>query len=185
MARAAMWRAYWANPGSKDAHKLAVSHRLALLRRAVAPSFSFRCSRWPPQCQVASELDCLQQKMTASLLKLPRDEGEEADAYVRRRGRAARKLCVANGKWSALWFRRAVQWDEHLARPLNSNSWAAKLRMYRGRSWLMEQRSKFAPSVASLASPASMLAGRTGTRAQAGKVHMRFHDGIEYARTNS
>ena len=123
-------------------------------------------------------------KYTASLLKLPREAREEVDAYVRRRGKAARKLCIANGKWSALWFRRAVQWDEHLARPLNSYSWAAKLRMYRGRSWLMEQRSKFASSVASLASPVSMVAGRTGTRAMSGKVHMRFHDGIEYARTN-
>ena len=106
-------------------------------------------------------------------------EGEEVDAYVRRRGRAALKLSKENGLWSAHWFRRALAWDGHLSRPLNSYSWAARLREYRGRSWLMEQRRFFAPRDGS---SASILAGRTGTRALPGKVSMRYHDGIEFAR---
>ena len=180
--RAAMWRAYWGNSGAHDAAHLSVTNRLSLLKRAVAPQLSFRCSRWPPQQQVASEVDAMQQKMTASLLRLPRNGGEDAPEYVRRRGRLARKVCKESGSWSEHWFDRCLRWDEHLARGRNSYTWAARLRDFRGAQWLIDRRASFAPAVASHSSPASILAGRTGTRAYRGKVHMRWHDGVELAR---
>ena len=108
---------------------------------------------------------------------------EEVDAYVRRRGEAARKKNSEHGVWSNHWFGRALDWDEHLARPRNLASWPAKLRDYRGRQWLIERRASFAPSVASRRSSVSVFAGRTGTRSFPGKVHTRWHDGIDYARS--
>jgi hypothetical protein len=174
-----MWKAFWANPGSEAANHVDVPRKLQLLSRAVRPQLSFRCSRWPPQRQVASDIDRLQQKMVASMLRLPRLEGEEPDAYVRRRGRLARRHCQQQGTWSAHWFSRATSWDQHLSRPRNKCTWSAMLRGFRGKEWLMQQRSSFAPS-GGLAQ-ASLFAGRTGTRAIHGKVQMRWHDGIDYA----
>jgi hypothetical protein len=182
-ARSSMWKAFWANPGANAADHLPRCSKLSLMSRAVLPQLSFRCSRWPPQRQIGSELDHLQQQMTASLMRLPRFPGEEVDVYVRRRGKAARKICSERGAWSNHWFGRALDWDEHLARPRNLASWPAKLRDYRGRQWLIERRASFAPSVASRRSSVSVFAGRTGTRSFAGKVHTRWHDGIDYARS--
>ena len=181
--RTSMWRAFWANPGSKPARDLSITQKLSLQNRVVLPQISFRCSRWPPQQQIAAEVDHIQQKMTSSLLKLPREPGEEAEAYVRRRGREARKCNMSQGLWSQHWFGRAIRWDDHLARPANQHTWAAKLREYKGKEWLMHRRALFAPSAASRGSSVSITAGRTGTRSVHGKVHMRWHDGIDLARS--
>ena len=162
-ARSSMWKAFWANPGAAAAGHLPRNEELTLMSRAVLPQLSFRCCRWPPQRQIGCELDHLQQKMIASLVRIPRVPGEEAAAYVRRRGRAARTICTEHGIWSDHWFGRALAWDEHLARPRNFASWPAQLWEYRGRQWLIDQRASFAPSVASRCSTASVFAGRTGT----------------------
>ena len=120
--------------------------------------------------------------MVASTLRLPFEAGEDAGDYVRRRGRIARKLCREMGSWSAHWFERARRWDDHLSRRRNADTWAAKLREYRGKHWLMDRRALFAPPGSS---QVSVRAGRTGTRALPGKVHMRWHDGIDFAKTVS
>ena len=88
-ARSSMWKAFWANPGAAAAGHLACDRKMSLMSRAVLPQLSFRCSRWPPQSQIGNELDRLQQKMTASVMRLLRSCEEEVDAYVRRRGKAA------------------------------------------------------------------------------------------------
>ena len=128
------------------------------------------------------EVDRIQAKMTSIILQLPRLDGEFAEDYVRRRGRLAARICKEQGLWSHKWFKRAIKWDEHLARPQNSLYWAAALRSYHDYQWFIFRRSLFAPSVASCSSPASATAGRTDTRSGRGKVHTRWHDGIIYAR---
>ena len=60
--RASMWRAYWSNPGANAANHISMAHRVQLLARAVQPQLAFRCSRWPPQRQIATEVDTLQQR---------------------------------------------------------------------------------------------------------------------------
>ena len=114
-AKGAMWKSFWANPGTKAASHLSQAARLALLRRSVLPQLTFRCSRWPPQRRISQELDAMQQKMVASALKLSPATGEAADSFVRRRGRAARSYCHDAGRWSYHWFERAVRWDDHLS----------------------------------------------------------------------
>ena len=181
-ARSAMWASFWTNPASKDAQHLSFDEKALLLKRAVAPQLDFRCSRWAPQKQVAAEIDRLQTKMTATLLKIPFIEGELPEDYVRRRGRLAAQLSRSHGLWSDRWFERAIRWDEHLARPRNARYWASKLRCYRDRDWFILRRSSFAPSLPSRQSPACSTAGRTDTRTGRFKVHARWHDGIQYAR---
>ena len=167
--KAVMWKAFWTNPDAESAKNVSIPCKLQLLTRAVQPQMSFRCSRWPPQRQIAHEVDTLQQKITASMLRVPRNHHEEPADYIRRRGRLARALCQKQGRWSAHWFTRACAWDKHISRGHNDNAWSAKLRDYRGKEWLMQRRADLAPH----ASSASLSAGRTGTRAIHGKVQVR------------
>ena len=177
-ARASMWKAFWANPGSRAAAKFPISERLNLLARAVAPQLDFRCSRWPPQKQVAAEVDSIQRKMVSTLLRVPRGPQEPVEDYVRRRGRLAARTCKLHGLWSARWFTRAIFWDAHLARDRNAHTWAARLRNYRGSDWLMRRRVEFLPRDGQ---SRSAVAGRTDTRGYRGKVHVRWLDGISFA----
>ena len=173
-AGSAMWRAFWGNSGYKDAAWFPVEDRLALLRTTVLPQIDFGCSRWPPQR--------LQQKMTATLLKEPFRNGERVEEYVRRRGRLAKKPCRDSGVWSNHWFRRVCKLDDHLARAHDKQSWAAKLRDYRGKEWLMMRRAQFVPANPAILIVVSALAGRTNTREFRGQVQARWHDGVSHAR---
>ena len=174
-----MWYAFWSNPGSNSARKLSAQARLRLLQRAVTPGLDFRCSRWPPQPQIAKEVDSLQRKMVGSIVNVPRWSGELVGDFVRRRGRNAARLCREHGVWSDRWFKRAVLWDEHLQRPQNSNTWSAKLRAHRDRLWFVQRRASLLPLGQSWSS--SVTGGRTRTRTLPGKVHTRWPDGIFFA----
>ena len=173
-----MWRAFWETAGSKMARCLSRQQKICLIARAVSPQIDYRSSRWPPQKQIASELDRIQQKMVSIVLHETGQPGEEVPDYVRRRGRIARSLSEQYGLWSHRWFARVIKWDRHLARARNGLSWSSRLRTYHGSEWLIEQRSSF---ISSSTSTMSVVAGRTGTRSFQGKVFMRWHDGVHYA----
>ena len=166
--RRQMWRAFWGNSGAAGAKKLSVAFRLKLLFRAVVPIFDFRCSRWPPQASIAAEVDTLQRKMTAILLRLSPMPGEDVQQFVRRRGRAARALCTEHGWWSKRWFKRTVAWDAHVRREDKHFSWSGNLVEYRGQSYLTERRASHN--------------GPTATRTSSGFVCRRWHDGVAFAR---
>ncbi|CAK0910579.1 unnamed protein product [Prorocentrum cordatum] len=84
-ARAAMWRGFWANPGSKR--------------------------------RIADEVDILQRRMVATIMRVPPRPGEEPACYFRKRGRAAAAECNKQGVWSRRWFWRVLDWQEHLDHP--------------------------------------------------------------------
>ena len=172
-AQRSMWRAFWANVSSSAAKGLPTVTKLALLQRAVVPLLDFRCSRWPPQQQIAAEVDRLQRKMAAVSIRLPRIPGEPVEAYVRRRGRMVAAHCRQAGLWSHRWFHRTVAWRDHLERPRNARSWASKTLHYMDHDWFCRRRALFGR--------AACTAGRTGTRTFPGCVHTRWHDGVQYA----
>ena len=149
-----------------------------LVERAVVPQFAYKISRWPPQQQIANELDRLQQKMTSILLCEPMAIGEEVPEFVRRRGKIARKLCKDQGLWSQRWYSRVIKWDRHLSQSRNTYSWSSRLRTFHGSDWLILQRMSF---IKAASNTVSVLAGRTGTRTFPGKVFARWHDGVNNA----
>ena len=175
-----MWKSFWANPGSKHAHRLAPGQRLKLLGKAVVPQLDCRCTRWPPQRTIAGELDAMQRRMTATAMRIPMHPGEGAPEYVRRRGRAAARQCKLAGNWSRRWFKRVVDWHDHLERPRNAHTWPAKTLHHRDREWLMRRRASL---LSENRSSGSCTAGRTNTRAFPGCVHMRWDDGVEFGRS--
>ena len=169
--RRQMWKAFWANAGSAGASKLKMPDRLRLLLRAVVPILDFKCSRWPPQATIAAELDAVQRKMVATVLRLQPWPDETFKQFSQRRGRAARHLCAQIGVWSRRWFQRVLNWDAHVRRDRNSLLWSAQLVDYKGRAHLAERR--------------AFNNGRTGTRAHSGYPCRRWHDGVAYARSCS
>ena len=174
-----MWKAFWANPGSRDATSLDTRARNKLLEKSVAPQLDYRCSRWPPQKTISLELDVLQRRMVATILRIPQISGETAANYVKRRGHAAGQHCRQTGKWSSRWFKRAQDWNAHLQRPRNRHSWPARLLHYRDADWFIRRRLSFltADNVNN-----SCLSGRTDTRAIRGCVNIRWHDGITFSK---
>ena len=171
--RTIMWKAFWANSGSASASRLPLSSRLRLIDRGVASLLGFRRSRWPPQKRILAEVDSLQRKMIACSERLPRRAGEDVGEYCRRRGREAGSLARRAGLWSHLWCKRVVDSSNHLQRERNLSSWASRLLAYKGRTWLQQCRSSM--------NSASVHSGRTGTRMLPGRVHCRWHDGVDAA----
>ena len=176
--RQSMWKSFWANAGSRCGHELAVPLRVGLLAKTVGPVFDYRNSRWPPQKTVGIEIDRVQCKMVASILRIQRHLGEESLNYCRRRNRAAAQLCRQMGLWSVRWFNRALAWHKHILQPRNSKSWSSQLVMYRGKQWLQARRASF---VAASSSSGSCLASKTATRSFQGCPNTRWHDGADYA----
>ena len=141
----------------------------------------------PPECLATSfvkvtstQTSRQQARMSALILKLRPRPLEEFEAFCRRRGRAARAQCRGQGLWSDFWFSRAVAWDDHMTRHLETI--ATVFRNYRDITWLEARRSTFA-NVWSLRQRSwTPQAGRTGTRAAAGFVAQRWQSGINFAR---
>ena len=174
-----MWRAFWGNAGSPDAKKASQNQKLKLLERAVVSVASYRWSRWPPQKSIANELDRIQTKMFAIVLNVRPRPGEDLFKWNRRRFKHAASF-VKSRLWSYRWFDRALRWDEHIER--HPEFFVSCLRSWRGREWLIERRAENMPILARVASRLSIHAGLTRTRASAGCVQKRWHDGVDYAR---
>lgn len=171
-----MWRSFWSTVRHKAARSLPPETRLKLLDRAVRPILDFHCTRWPCSTQVSIDIDTLQRKMIRIALGDRKQPHESPEAFVRIAGRAAGVVAARHGLWSARHSRRVLDWEEHLLRDRNFKSWASRLYIWRDRAFLMHKRA---------AEGGPSIAGRTGTRAKAGRVPVRWHDGVANARIQS
>ena len=125
---------------------------------------------WPQRTQT---------KMTRILMGLRCQSGQDPASFVVGRNRIASRTATDCGCWSDTWRKRVTDWNAHLHREPNQNSWAAKTLHYQGKLWLQEQRRLHA-----VGQNGSLIAGRTGTRAEPGIVHRRWHDGVDVAAGN-
>ena len=170
-----MWRSFYGNFG-KTMRKAPLKTKLGQLQRCVLPIAAYRMSRWPYQAHAAKRIDRTQTKMVRILMGTKKRDCEEPAAFVQRSSRLAAAKAREYGRWSHTWGRLVTSWDEHLKRPLNQHSWAAKMLKYHDAEWLQEQRRLHAVGECS-----SLMAGRTGMRPQSGIVHRRWHDGVALA----
>ena len=163
-----MWKAFWANCGHSSLRSAPAKIKIDLLNRACLPLLDYRCSRWPPQPTFGTELDRVQLKMAAVLLRVGRRLGETPADFCRRRNRLAGDACAKLGRWSQVWRRRAVEWDDHIVRAHSPHSWPSLLRFFHDADWLNEQRFLRDPC------------GRRGTntRMSLGRPNVRWHEGI-------
>ena len=143
---------------------------------------SYRCSIWPPQKQIATELDALQRKMISIACPVTRGPGEDSEQHAMRKGRLASQLAKGAGLWSKHWFGRALTWDEHVQRSRSVCKWNQSLCAFHDIGWLRELRSAYAAINPARSNPWTVLAGRTGTRAGPGRVQPRWQEAIQKAR---
>ena len=165
-----MWGGFWGNAGSARAKLLPQKQRFALIDRAVRPHFEFQCAAWPAQKHYGDRLDALQRKMHGIALRIKKSPVESVQEFNGRRARAVR--LHVRPHWSFIWYNQCDKWAKHLER--HPNLWPARLFAYRNALWLQTQRF--------LVGSASILAGRTGTRANPGPVQRRWQDGLSFAR---
>ena len=167
------WNAYFLNFSSKVARRLPIAHKLALLKRAILPIITYRCTRWPFQRKYAKELDKLQSKMVAVMTREVRYPDEELASYIKRRNQMASRLAGRLGRWSHVWARRVVAWHDHLNRSRNAATLVARTFHWHGALWLRTQR---------LEHGTSALAGRTRTRIPVSMpVHTRWEESVRDA----
>ena len=174
---ASMWRSFFGNFG-RSMNSAPLEKKLSLLDRAVLPIASYRMSRWPFQVHAAKRIDRTQSKMIRILMRERFQPGDDPATFVLRRNRAAAGVARRRGLWSSVWRKRVIDWNDHLGRELNKNSWAAKTLTFHGKEWLQEMR-----RIHSSGASSSLVAGRTGTRANRGIVRRRWHDGVDVAKS--
>lgn len=147
------------------------------------PILTFRCCMWPFCSTVAQEIDAFQAKLLAPLLDVTMASGEDVGEFCRRRRRRAGTLCDDHGRWSWVWADRVIKFDGHVQRNTAGNLWPALLRPLRDSDWLMQRRAQFVPCTTSRLRSWTALAGRTDTRYGGGGVALRWHDGVDQARS--
>ena len=169
------------NFGKRCTRGVSIDQKLALMKRSVRPLLTFRSSIWPPQKSLANEVDGLQRKMVSLVCPIRRHRDEPFDQYARRRGYHARKLIEQSESWSKHWFDRSIKFHEHVERGRSSCTWNQDLLDFHGSDWLQRRRAEFASVFSSRPNAWSIWAGRTGTRAAAGKVQPRWQEAIRWA----
>ena len=100
---------------------------------------------------------------------MPALSDDSAEQYCRRRNRDAGALCSRLGFWSGLWFKRAVDWDDHIKRRRLPYSWPVLLGLVQDQAWLMRQR-------------AARSFHGTGTRSDRGRPQTRWENGVQHGR---
>jgi len=73
-------------------------------------------------------------------IALPRRQGEDVSAFMRRRALAAREHIQRLGPWSADHARLVQAWDAHLRRERNFENPASRVLQWHDGAWLQEQR---------------------------------------------
>ena len=123
---------------------------------------------------LASDIVMLHRAIIASLLRVPREAGEDDGSYARRRGREAQKQIDAQSSWESRAARQVFRWHAHLRRR-HVQSWATEVFRIQGSGWLQIQR---------LASGSlDSLAGILGMREGAGRPRVRYEDGVRFLQT--
>ena len=156
-------------------HGADIETKLSLLLRTVFCIVNWKFSRWPFCKSIAVEMDNLQTNMVSILSRVPKNDSEDWVGWLRRKRRLARDVCDRIGLWSEAWAKRLIDWDEHLHRDRGVLN---KLLLYHNSDWLQAQRSQFVPAWGSVSTRNSVLAGRTGTRANGGRPQQRWDAGI-------
>ena len=182
VCRGTMWRAFFRSFADRTGKKIPTEQKVKALQRSVRPVFSYKCSLWPPQVTIAKEIDGVQRKMLSLSSPVPWKPDETAEEHARRQTRQSSRLASQSGLWSKHWIDRALAWDEHVRRNHVGWEWNNKLLNFHNATWLCELRSQYVPSQSQRVSPWTILAGRTGTRAMAGKVQPRWEESINRVR---
>ena len=128
---------------------------------------------WLLGSTLGSKLLAVQRAVISSVLRLPRETGEEDVVYACRRGREAGRHVSRVGAWDVRAARRIVEWAEHLQRG-HVSSWAVSIFPFQCSKWLQVRRAA--------QNSISIFAGVLGLRQIAGRPRIWFEEGLSYAK---
>ena len=189
---AKMWKAFYANVKAPSWRKLGMARRLKLVDRSVKGIAEFFVSAMPPQHHYGCDLDRIQRKMVAAAMGNSRLRTESWEEFCRRSAKQASSWVEQHSRWwSRQWLQKAIDWNSHVERDWQIQkcfwqsecsaeslktkwSWCPLLLHWHGDEWLRNRRIFQNRSGRSHCT-------HTRTRRVRGKVHTRWHDGIQYA----
>ena len=163
-------RAFWKQAAHTLWRTISPVSRLKIIDRVCWPILAARAGRWCLTAGCLQQADSLQRKLIIWSRRYQKTPGEPWDAFMRRKGREARREAEERGRWSTKLCLQVVQWKGHLDR--HRDCWAWRLEQLMTKQSLMERRAS---------RQGGLLAGRTGTRAKACHVHKRWHAGVQVA----
>jgi len=180
--RPRLWRAFWSCASSKALVGATLAEKEKAITRFVSPIGLFRWSRWPPQKQIANELNATQAAMLTTLLRIVPQAGETPTMYRRRRAALSRQNFQQVPLWSSQWFSRALAWHNHVLRHPESHS--TRILAWHDSAWMRSRRQSLLPMLSIRDHGWTPNAGRTNTRVRSGIVQCRWEDGIAHARSH-
>ena len=136
----AMRKSLFRNCVGKAIRALPVATQQRHVDRMLRPLMSLRASRWPVSANTSAVTDRWQKKLLRTATVVERRAGDSNEEYFRRRGLAGAAAARRHGLWSEQHRARVRAWRDHLERPLNSSSPAARLLRWHGRAWRRERR---------------------------------------------
>ena len=135
-----LWRTFFRCSSGRRRRLLSDADRVRLLNNAMRPIIQGRAAIWSLGHSLAAELDRTQRRMTALLIRVRRHQGENMEAFWRRRGEKAKSSIKNRGRWSFIAASSILNWKEHLERERNSWTPASKLLAWHGERWLHQHR---------------------------------------------
>ena len=168
-AETSMWKFFWMGAGCRDRRSLPLWCRMRDAELGCWPALSFRCPWWPMGMTLHSNIQALHRALIASMMRIPRAEGEGSEDYLRCRGRAAAGHAVRVGEWGGRVAARIVSWDDHVSRG-HVFSWAVVLRDSKLNRW----------SLVRLAAEETYRV--LVSRECSGRPHIRSEEGVRYCK---
>ena len=186
-----MWKRYYGISRAAGWSRPSLARKCIHIERSLWSILAFYCGTWPPQRQVAREVDGVQRKMIASAMRLQKLPEEHPATYIRRRNRDANRLLAKGGRWSQRWFQKATNWDQHIRRDLKrqllhvvdnvpapllatSFAWGPPLVAFQDLDFLNRQR-----VVHRVNEFSDRINVRTGLRVGRRRIHPRWSQSIE------
>ena len=146
---------------------------MRFLNTCISSIAAFRWSRWPFQKGYAAKLDRVQRKMIGSLLQIRPRPTEAYGDYVLRRQQYCGRQASTYGRWSHCWAKSVCDWNGHVLRNHDQQTWSHSLLHWHDSQWLDNMR---------LNASRSANESRTGTRATRSKVQRRWSEGVNEAK---
>ena len=131
---------------------------------------------WPYSKTLVARLDSVQSHFVQYLFPLKKRDEETVDAYFVRVRLQAGRLSSKMGRWSGYWAGAIKGWGTHMKNADLDESWVAQLNTFQGSDFLHARRMEFSRG---------RQRDRTATRAVQGHVHVRWHDGLEAAKSSN
>ena len=177
-----LWKVFHSHFRKPGVGRAGFSRKLIVLERTVLRVLLRAVEPWPFTQTVAAWINALHRHMVACLVRLPKNVGEPAADYMKRRARFA--ASIIETPWSSQWAKNVCSWDAHLKRgwerqklfyqwkvppglASSSFSWAAALRNYHDAAWLADRRDQHS---------------RTGLRSIPAGVAIRWEQGVDKAK---